>query len=63
MIYKKSWKYILVKDDTPCCTEFNYFRPKALKDFSDIKKGDIGGYLKYFNNLSKPEIAGFMIML
>ena len=53
MIYKKSWKYILCKDTTPCCTEFGYFRPKSLKDFSDIKKGDFGGYLKCYHNLSQ----------
>lgn len=53
MIYKKNWKYILCKDKSPNCTEFSYYRPKAIKDFSDVKEGDIGGYLKRFNNLSQ----------
>jgi acetyltransferase-like isoleucine patch superfamily enzyme len=53
MIYKKTWKYILIKDDTNFCIELNYFRPKALKDFSDIKKGDVGGYVQHYYNLSQ----------
>lgn len=48
MIYKKSWKYILVK-----C---NYlYRPKALKNFSDVSKDDIGGHLEGYYNLSQSE--------
>ena len=53
MIYKKSWKYILYKDESSYCTFYNYYRPKAIKNFSNVKEGDIGGYLKYFNNLSQ----------
>jgi UDP-3-O-[3-hydroxymyristoyl] glucosamine N-acyltransferase len=53
MIYKKSWKYILCKDTTPCCTEFSYYRLKSLKEFGDVKKGDIGGYIRKYNNLSQ----------
>ena len=53
MIYKKSWKYILYKDESSYCTDFSYYRPKAIKDFSNVKVGDIGGYLRYFNNLSQ----------
>ena len=41
MIYKKSWNYILVKDN-------DYYRLKALKDFSNIKKGDLGSYISKF---------------
>lgn len=29
-----------------------YYRVKALKDFGDVKKGDIGGYIQYTSNLS-----------
>jgi carbonic anhydrase/acetyltransferase-like protein (isoleucine patch superfamily) len=53
MIYKKNWKYILCKDNSSNCSDYGYYRPKAIKDFSDISKGDIGGYLKRFNNLSQ----------
>ena len=46
MIYKKSWKYIIIKD--------NYlFRVKSLKDFSNVKEGDIGGYIGGYHNLSQ----------
>ena len=50
MIYKKSWKYVLIIDDT--CYR-NYYRLKALKDFSDISKGNFGGYLESYYNLSQ----------
>ena len=49
MIYKKSWKYILVKDDILK----NYYRPKALRDFSNVPKNHIGGVVKGYNNLSQ----------
>ena len=46
MIYKKSWKYILVKN--------NYFyRIKALKNFSNVRKGNLGGYVSSYHNLSQ----------
>ena len=48
MIYKKSWKYILVKDDILK----NCYRPKAVKNFSNIHKGDIGGLVAGYHNLS-----------
>ena len=47
MIYKKSWKYILIK-----CSNL-YYHPKALKNFSDVSKGDIGGYIQGYHNLSQ----------
>ena len=47
MIYKKSWKYILIK------CRYSYYRPMALKDFGDVYKGDIGGYLEGYYNLSQ----------
>ena len=50
MIYKKSWKYILTSRDT----ESPYlFRLKAVKDFSDVHKGDLGGYVMNYHNLSQ----------
>ena len=50
MIYKKIWKYILIKDDS--YKIFNYYRLKALKDFSNVRKGEIGGFVRGFHNLS-----------
>jgi NDP-sugar pyrophosphorylase family protein len=47
MIYKKSWKYILKH------TFESYYRLKAVKDFSDVKKGELGGYVKGYYNLSQ----------
>jgi NDP-sugar pyrophosphorylase family protein len=52
MIYKKSWKYILIRDDSYWCN--NYCRRiKALKDFSNVSKGDLGGYVHGYRNLSQ----------
>ena len=49
MIYKKTWKYILIKE-----YDSIYYRPKALKDFSDVSKGNIGGYIDGgYHNLSQ----------
>jgi carbonic anhydrase/acetyltransferase-like protein (isoleucine patch superfamily) len=47
MIYKKSWKYILIR-----CSNLYYY-PKALKDFSDVLKGDVGGYVQGYYSLSQ----------
>ena len=40
-------KYKLIKSDIK-----GLYRVKALKDFGDVKKGDIGGYVENPNNLS-----------
>ena len=53
MIYKKSWKYILVRDDSIACNTLRYYRPKAIKNFSDVHKNDIGGFVKRYSNLSQ----------
>ena len=54
MIYKKSWKYILIRDD---CNNhrlgYRYYRLKAVKDFSDVTKWNLGGYLCGYHNLSQ----------
>lgn len=47
MIYKKSWKYTLIK-----YSDLHY-RLKALKKFKNIKIGDLGGYVRGFHNLSQ----------
>ena len=52
MVYKKSWKYILTKDNTHYC-DFGCYVLKALKDFSDVTKGDFGGYVQGYRNLSQ----------
>ena len=54
MIYKKTWKYILCKDNTYYLGKYkSYYRPKALRDFSNVSKGDIGGHLEGYHNLSQ----------
>ena len=53
MIYKKTWKYILIRDKSYWCEAHNFFRPKALKNFSDVTKEDIGGFINGFHNLSQ----------
>ena len=52
MIYKKSWKYILIWENSYWYNN-EYYRIKAIKDFSNVKKGDIGGYVKGYRNLSQ----------
>lgn len=48
MIYKKSWKYVLIHAYGP------YYRPKALKSFGDIKEGDTSrGWMRGYHNLSQ----------
>ena len=47
MIYKKSWKYILTH------AYGSYYRPKALKNFLNIKRGRLGGLVYGYHNLSQ----------
>ena len=49
MIYKKSWKYILFR--TKGCVRL--YKLKAVKDFSDVCKNYIGGYVGGYHNLSQ----------
>lgn len=56
MIYKKSWKYILIKDKSYYCKDLIYYRIKSLKtfkNFREIQKGDTGGYVQDYYNLSQ----------
>ena len=54
MIYKKSWKYILIRDNSYLCLASLYlYRPKALKDFGDVFKKNLGGYMQSYYNLSQ----------
>ena len=48
MIYKKTWKYILVRDKG-----IALFRVKALKNFKDVSRGSIGGFVEGYRNLSQ----------
>lgn len=52
MIYKKTWKYILIIDNF-CKYHPYFYRLKAVKDFSDVKKEDLGGYVYGYRNLSQ----------
>ena len=50
-------KYELIPSDIE-----GLFRIKALKDFNDVKKGDIGGYVEGEKTFHNWVIVGFMIM-
>lgn len=46
-------KYEILKDTEKVFLGRKVYRIKALKDFSDVKKGDIGGYVESEKNLSQ----------
>lgn len=46
-------KYEILKDTEKDFFGHNVYRIKALRDFSDVKKGDIGGYVESEKNLSQ----------
>ena len=45
-------KYELLKDDTKEVSGHTLYRIKALRDFGNVEKGDLGGYIESKNNLS-----------
>ncbi|WP_164683489.1 hypothetical protein [Streptococcus hyointestinalis] len=45
-------KYELLKDDTKIMSGRTLYRIKALRDFGNVEKGDLGGYIESENNLS-----------
>ena len=45
-------KYELVMDDVYYLKNTHLFRIRALRDFGDVKKGDLGGYVQSERNLS-----------
>ena len=45
-------KYELLKDDTKIMSGRTLYRIKALRDFGNVTKGDLGGYIESENNLS-----------
>lgn len=51
-------KYELIKSDN-----MDLFRIKALRDFSNVKVGDIGGYVSSEITYLMKEIVGYIIML
>ncbi|MFS1663334.1 hypothetical protein [Streptococcus sp. zg-JUN1979] len=46
-------KYELLKDDYIKLYGTILYRIRALKDFADVKKGDLGGYIESGRNLSQ----------
>lgn len=52
MLVKKNQKYILFEDDSFGCTN-GLWRIKAVRDFGNVKKDDIGGYVDGYHNLSQ----------
>jgi len=46
-------KYEILKDTKIKFLRREVYRIRALKDFSDVKKGDIGGYVESEKNLSQ----------
>ena len=46
-------KYELLKDDYKEVYRFKLYRIRALKDFGDVKKGEVGGYIEKEENLSQ----------
>lgn len=45
-------KYELLKDDTKIMSGRTLYRIKALREFGNVEKGDLGGYIESKNNLS-----------
>lgn len=45
-------KYEMLKNDTKVVDGVTVYRIVALKDFGDVKKGDLGGYIEDYRNLS-----------
>ena len=45
-------KYKMIKKDSIEVGSRTLYRVKALKDFGDVKKGDVGGYIEKESNLS-----------
>ena len=45
-------KYILLENDTITHNDSTLYRIKAIRDFSNVKNGDFGGYIEKEENLS-----------
>ena len=46
-------KYEILKDKKIEYKEKTLYRIRALKDFDDVKTGNLGGYVENYNNLSQ----------
>lgn len=46
-------KYKLIKNNVNYFCSLGHYRIEAIKDFNDVKKGDIGGYVENEDNLSQ----------
>ena len=46
-------KYEIVKDEKIKHKGKTLYKIRALKDFANVKKGDLGGYIEDYNNLSQ----------
>ncbi len=46
-------KYIILLDDTIKILDITLYRIQAVKDFADVKTGELGGYIASENNLSQ----------
>lgn len=46
-------KYELVRDDNITIREKTLYRIRALKDFYNVRKGDLGGYIQSYDNLDQ----------
>ena len=45
-------KYILLENDTITHNDSTLYRIQAIRDFDNVKTGDIGGYIEKESNLS-----------
>lgn len=52
ILNNKNKKYEMLQDDTIIIEKTTLYRIRALKDFGNIKKGQLGGYIEKENNLS-----------
>lgn len=50
---KMSDKYKILKDQNKSLSGTEVYRIQALKDFADVKEGDLGGYVYCYANLSQ----------
>ena len=48
-------KYEILEDKKIEYERTTLYRVKALKDFANVKKGDLGGYVENYNNLSQED--------
>lgn len=48
-----SQKYTILKDVTTEYTHRTLYRIQALKDFNNVKAGDVGGWIESYHNLSQ----------